>query len=543
MVLAMSRPFKHPRTGIYWFRKRVPADLVGVVGRREVTASLGTRDPAEAKQRLAVVLNEHEVRWTNMRTGHRNLTEREAHGIAAVFYEKWLALHRDNPDWEVLWHSEYYHEMWTFTPLPEKESKPGKPGERPYENIIIPAMRRFCLVQADYALEHFGYDKNEWNRLVVAKAHAAALQRADSVLKRMAEGYFAPGDAPPDPRGVATTSVTAAPTGRSAEPAGRPETTTNRLSLTELLERWWDEAKATGRKPSTYESYRNTIKSFVAFVGHDEATRVTRDDVVRFKDHRLMAPSLKTGKVVSAKTVKDSDLTALKAVFAWALINGKVSKNPASDVTIRLGKPPRLRSKGFTDAEAKAILKAALAHASGRESPRTSAAKRWVPWLCALTGARVGEIAQLRKADVAERDGHWVMRITPEAGTVKTNEAREIVLHPQLVSLGFSEFVAASSDGHLFLTPAVSGDVLGPLQGIINRLGEFVRNVVTDPAVKPNHGWRHRFKTIGMEAGIPPRILDAMQGHAPRSVAETYGEVTVKTLAAEISKVPAVDLN
>src|SRR5215213_2492766 len=101
MVLAMCRPFKHPRTGIYWVRKRVPADLVGMVGRREVTASLGTRDPTEAKQRLALVLTEHEVRWTNMRAGQRNLTERQAHGLAAVFYDKWVALHRDDPDWEL----------------------------------------------------------------------------------------------------------------------------------------------------------------------------------------------------------------------------------------------------------------------------------------------------------------------------------------------------------------------------------------------------------------------------------------------------------
>jgi hypothetical protein len=104
MVLAMSRPQKHPRTGIYWFRKRVPADLVAAVGRKEITQSLDTRDPAEAKQRYAEVLKEHEARWASMRAGPRTLTEREAHGLAAVFYEKWLALHRDNPSLEVLWH-------------------------------------------------------------------------------------------------------------------------------------------------------------------------------------------------------------------------------------------------------------------------------------------------------------------------------------------------------------------------------------------------------------------------------------------------------
>jgi integrase len=223
--------------------------------------------------------------------------------------------------------------------------------------------------------------------------------------------------------------------------------------------------------------------------------------------------------------------------------NGKTTQNPARDVTLKVGKPPKLRPKSFSDAEARAILAAALAHRNDKESPRTSAAKRWVPWLCAFTGARVGEISQLRKADVTKTDGRWLIRITPEAGTVKTNEAREVVLHPQLVSSGFPKFVQQSADGHLFLTPAPGGDVLGPLRGLKNRLAEFARSIVTDPNVAPNRGWRHRFKTIGMEVGIPTRILDAIQGQAARNVADTYGKVTLKTMAHAIDKFPAFDVS
>ncbi len=62
----------------------------------------------------------------------------------------------------------------------------------------------------------------------------------------------------------------------------------------------------------------------------------------------------------------------------------------------------------------------------------------------------------------------------------------------------------------LLVTPAANGDVLGPLQGLKNRLAEFARKIVPDPNVAPDHGWRHRFKTIGMEAGTAPRILDAI---------------------------------
>ena len=116
------------------------------------------------------------------------------------------------------------------------------------------------------------------------------------------------------------------------------------------------------------------------------------------------------------------------------------------------------------------------------------------------------------------------------------------MLHPQLVEQGFPAFVQGAGEGHLFLTPAKDGDVLGPLQGVKNRLAEFAREVVTDPRVAPNHGWRHRFKTVGLEASIDHRILDAIQGHAPRSNGEGYGDVTLRVIAAAIARLPHYDV-
>jgi hypothetical protein len=43
MTLAMSRPWKHPNSGVYWLRKRVPDDLRALIGKREEKRSLGTK--------------------------------------------------------------------------------------------------------------------------------------------------------------------------------------------------------------------------------------------------------------------------------------------------------------------------------------------------------------------------------------------------------------------------------------------------------------------------------------------------------------------
>lgn len=76
----------------------------------------------------------------------------------------------------------------------------------------------------------------------------------------------------------------------------------------------------------------------------------------------------------------------------------------------------------------------------------------------------------------------------------------------------------------------------GPLRGLKNRLAEVARKAVPDPNVAPNHGWRHRFKTVGIEAGISPRILDAIQGHAPRTAGDAYGEVSLRAMAEAVAR-------
>ena len=39
MTLTMARPWKHPKTGLYWLRKRVPDALRGKLGRREINGA------------------------------------------------------------------------------------------------------------------------------------------------------------------------------------------------------------------------------------------------------------------------------------------------------------------------------------------------------------------------------------------------------------------------------------------------------------------------------------------------------------------------
>jgi hypothetical protein len=56
--------------------------------------------------------------------------------------------------------------------------------------------------------------------------------------------------------------------------------------------------------------------------------------------------------------------------------------------------------------------------------------------------------------------------------------------------------------------------------------------------VAPDHGWQHTFKTVGREAGIEDNVLDAICGHAPKSIGGAYGSGTQAAKARAMAMFP-----
>lgn len=547
MVLAMSRPSRHPKTGIFWLRKRVPSDVVARVGRAIEYFSLQTRDPGEAKKRHAEALARLEARWAELRRGEpaaglgattdaspssRSLSEREAGERAGWMYAHWLGLHRENPSQQRFWPTDLYRHLWRSPGGRIEHHEDGRASVRAALSFAqaekVAELEAWCRDQAETVLSLHDVEADETSAVRVAKAIAAQVQRASLSLAAFAHG---------EPDAAPATARTPTPSVKPAKAIG----------LIELVEAWWREAERTGKSESTRESYTNTVKQLVAFLKHDEAHRVTVDDVRRFKDYRL-ATRKPNGQLLSPTTVKNSDLAALKSVFGWGVANGRLTDNPAIDVTVARVSKVRLREREFTAEEARRLLKAASGLERGKELPQTHAAKRWIPWMLAFTGARVGEIAQLRRQDLrwveveGYSEGVWVLRITPEAGRVKTKQAREVPLHPQLIEMGFPNFVAGATGERLFLVPDAKGGIAGPLRGLKNRLGEAARELVDDPGVSPNHSWRHRFRTVATEAGVSGNVIDAICGWSSKSVGERYGSVSLRARADAIARLPRIEI-
>lgn len=65
----IAQPFRHPDSGIYYLRRRVPDDLRQIIGKTEIRRSLNTRHHQQAKAAFALAYAESERLFNDARQG------------------------------------------------------------------------------------------------------------------------------------------------------------------------------------------------------------------------------------------------------------------------------------------------------------------------------------------------------------------------------------------------------------------------------------------------------------------------------------------
>lgn len=319
--------------------------------------------------------------------------------------------------------------------------------------------------------------------------------------------------------------------------AKRESAAANRIGIMELFDRYAD---VPGRHPKTVAQWRTYFDKLIEFVGHDDAARLTFEELRSWRNHLRDVATFR-GKRLSAKTINGSYLAAVKVVLGWAADDGTLPSNPSAELKpVSAPAKPVTRSRVMSEPEAQTVLRAALASTDGSMAN----ARRWLPWLMCHSGARVGEVAQLRKGDVRDIGGVPCMCLTPDAGSIKSRKARNVPLHPDLIARGFLEFVESRPDGPLFFDPDKRRSdhaINRQANKVGSNLAAWVRGLGVNPP-QPNHAWRHRFVTLAARYELPERASAAICGHAQQGQHRAYGDDELDVLMRELSKLPAVDL-
>lgn len=533
--MTISMPsLKRAKNGDWLARKVIPVELrdayqraygIRQEARFRVSSS---KSPGEAKAAFVEWLADIESRIGALRAAASGqpleLTHRQRQELIGRWYDWFLVQHTDDADTVAAWdlrHDRYQDAVEAFGADDERDDeKERSPRHALRVRAVVLELSRLPTFLAGEGIQLTSATQDE-----LVDALEADLVAAMALLRRRAGGDYR------------------ADTHRDRFPQAAPIVPANgKLSgwnVQEAFEAYVMERKP---RPSTVDRWRGVFIDLNGFLDGRDVALVTGEDAIGWKD-RLVAKGDR-----GARTINEIWISAARRVFNWVIAQNKIAANPFKNAKVATGR--KVPTKGaFQPDDVETILTATLQPQGARTSPHFRAAIRWVPWLCAYTGARPGEITQLRKQDIERhRDGFWMLHITPDAGTVKGAMPRTVPLHDHLIEQGFIDFVRKAKDGPLFYDPKTKrkkGDE-GPLNPtrapyvlVRQKLADWVRGLgVTDKGVSPNHGWRHTFKRRAAKAKIEERIRDAFCGHHDPKAGRLYDIPDIEDLAEAIKDFP-----
>lgn len=494
------------RRDVYWIRKKVPERYRHLVGKTEIWKSLGTTDKRAATAKCAIVSAELEAEWAKLAAAAEAESSNAAPGIAppALSHRN---LHALRGIAHVVARDAFIDEPTVHARL--RLAAVAAIGDDPDDNQALDDRVSEFLTREGVSAAPA--DVERFRPLFVQ----ARLDAAGD-LRRAADGDY------------------------SENPilAKLPALSAPALDFIDAFEVYAKKGDLKGGEfGPTAKRWRPKIKMFCTWLGHRDLARVSADDGIRYMDHLL-------AEGFAAKSVRDVWLASLKATAGFMVERRQLKTNPFIGIRVRGVKESKADDeKAFTDAQAKTILTATLATPSHLTSIEMKAARRWVPWLCAYSGARVNELTSLTPNEIQRLDGHWCMIL--RADLTKADTERRVPIHKHVLEQDDGEFLRYVEQRRrkglpLFYDPGRSrGAKTGNphFKKVAERLAEWVGGLGID-GVAPNHGWRHRFKSVSRDVNMHPEVANFITGHGGGSVSERYGSRWIKTAAKAIAMYP-----
>lgn len=546
----MPAPMKHPRTGIYHLRLRVPKEIQPVIKKSELWRSLGTRDLAEAKVRFADAYRKAQEEFDFARLSLECdilLKPRDLEILADQWLEFELVRCEDKENLED-WVIDSTHtdksgeevEIWLH--LSDVMEEP--PWELPYERQMV--LCGDSLVEFLKAKKIPLAQGSEAFRKLLVKVCERTYPLSDFCMKRLLGDWHSS-------------------YGRLSREMSQIESSlTKGPPLSKVLEMYLEhERLLEGRELKRFSEVALQARRLIGFTGDVPVAEVTPELLFEYRDLLLRSPSSKKPAIkdlplkqqvtiaerddlprLSQRTVIKS-IRLLGGLFSYAIERGYIQSNPTFGTTKRLSRSP---VSGDDRAHSKQDLELIFSSPLFLDPTFDKGlgygdARYWVPLLCYYTGARLREVCQLAVKDIVREDGIWCIAIREgEVGqSVKSRRPRLVPLHQDLVEIGFIEFVQGLTTTRVF--PLLKANKHGDVSAQISKwFSKYFRSLGVSEKVSPIHGFRHNFKTMCRTEGVPEEIHDALTGHGRKTVGRSYGSVEVSAASAWVQKLPSVPM-
>lgn len=534
MGIAMPHPVLIGNT--YYLRVSVPKDVAQAAKGKKlllpvgdalcpvtvgavVKVSLQTKSASEAKQRHTAALAVVHQFWEALRAGPKPLSHKQALALAGEVYRVWVEVFDEDPAQPSTWLKVLRDNTLADTGNldPWQQLKVNTETEKA-RAIAKDRELRFGPF-TDVVLAKHGLDVDAASRARVLEQVSYALTEAALVNHAKASGDYS--------NSGETSRYPAFETPAQAAPQPVSGTIQTGITFKDVIDRRVEEL-ALGRyaKPmpkKTETKYRKATDDFADYRKSQIISTVTSREGAGWK--RFMLEEGKLSQSTIAQRIQN-----VSTVIEWARKQalGELFKdgNPFELVERPDRNGVRSEDRTYTLEEARTILLAAR-----RE---TKPELRWLPWICAYTGARIKEVSPTRPSDFLTIEGEPFLRITTKGGRSVKNihSERRVPIHPDLVAEGLLDFFEShSAEPEKRLFPHRSGD------NISAWVKRILKNYRKD--IAPNHSWRHLFEDKARAAGMIDSAREIITGRATTSSSGGYGksDVMLAGLTREMRKI------
>ncbi|MBZ9666951.1 site-specific integrase [Pseudomonas sp. LMG 31766] len=560
MALAMTRPTKDSR-GVYEYKTRYPKDLAHLFKpHARWKRSLGTRDPADAAKRFPAVDQECKQHFALLRAVHLDgfkLDASDAQQLAARWFRETLAALEESGDYGIYLvrsvESIVDQATGQAMDVPSWGAVQSLVDE---ESDVTPWVAPFIRSTLEAHQYPEVVEGTDLHGVLVDAFWPVFCDLSALCLARMTKGgrYVPPPPVAPH-----------APLSFEAKPGA--------LTLSQVFEKWAEDKLLTDAKAGkTVDEFGGMVRRFHELYGDMEVRSITRSLV---GDFRVALGKLPTkGQGIRGLSAPQAIAKAEAEGLPKANLSTIYKQLNALRAILNFG-VKRLEAMDEEPVSASGILKT-LAKAAARQETRTGEDKSftkadlrrmfgsplfrgewkparadfgealyWIPLLLAYTGARREEVAQLLVSDVVRcpDTGIWYATLRPDDDkSVKgPTSRRRVPLHADLLELGFVRYVESlPKEGSVF--PRLiehSSNGLG--HGVGLAWGRYLRRELgMTVEAAPFHGFRHTFKTLCREVGVPKEVHDWLTGHSAPGEGDGYGGKPLVRMAEELAKYPSI---
>jgi len=516
------------RDGIFYFKKKVPVDLVRAeLYKPVIQFSLGRNTTRQQARVLAAQhAAQYETEFSQKRSElsgstdpvPRALTDEEIERLANV-WEHWRLTSSDHlrEDAYKIDSTEALNDSGSTAPQASKHivlhmleyaKRANAAGD--VTRISGALLQNFLKEEAKVTLSS---DSRTMKRLAL-RLLASEVRILEIILKRF-DGEHIPAAELPEPPSPLTSS----------------KTDRKICTMLDLFELWKTENR---KSPSqkTIEAYLRTVKDFSNFC-NKSAPDILRTDVLRWVQHAATQWS---------KITVENKLIHLVALFNVGLLHARefgIIENPARGV-MAAGKVSEPR-ESWTSENLKTVIKALIDWHPKSHGP----AAQWIPLLCYTTGLRLEEAGQLTLEDVFQEAGRCCIRVKgvikfqqnadgtwPTQHVKNESSRRRVPIHNDLIEAGLLKYVKqraleTGNDPKARLFPMLKRDSRGILTSQFSKdFGNWKRKKLGIASMgQVFHSFRHGYKDFCRIAGYAGEISDVLMGHSDGSVSRHYGAV------------------